>query len=593
MFGLFIVYFFWFRPEPPVVEENIQQDSTKVITKGEGTSNEPIAVISDSAQQEFIKQKFGFFSRFTVGNEKLIGVSTDKFEIEFSNKGGIVSSVMLPEYKSYDKVADLELVVKEKSKIDIYFDHLSKHISLSDFYFSGEKTESPDSTVVLYTLEHDEGILLTQRYTIYPGKYELKYEIISSGFEKLIDAKNLAFSWLFKANKIEPNVTDSRMKSTVRYRLSNGEIDYLTANDSKQEEKLESNISWVAFQQKYFTTSIFAETPFNSGYITTNVDEGDTTSMKYMSMTTEVPYTSISGEGAIFKMYFGPNKLEQLQAFANGFDENLSLGWFVLKWVNKWLIMPIWNFLETFIGSYAFLIVILVIIIRIILSPLTYKSHISMAKMRVMKPELDEIKEKNNGDMQKGQQAQMALYQKVGINPLSGCIPMLLQFPILVALFYYIPNAIELRQVSFLWAHDLSTYDSIWDFGFDIPFYGDHVSLFTLLMTGSTLLYTWSNSQMTTVQGPMKSLQYIMPVMFLFFFNSYAAGLTYYYFISNLVSFGQTYLFRTFIDEGKIRKTLDENKKNNANKKKSKFQLRLEEAMKASEQAKKKVKKRR
>ena len=189
------------------------------------------------------------------------------------------------------------------------------------------------------------------------------------------------------------------------------------------------------------------------------------------------------------------------------------------------------------------------------------------------------------------QKDQMALYSKVGINPLSGCIPMLLQFPILVALFYYIPNAIELRQVSLLWAEDLSTYDSILNFGFEIPFYGDHISLFTLLMTASTLLFTFFNSQATTVQGPMKSLQYMMPIMLLFFFNSYAAGLTYYYFISNIVSLGQIFLFRKIIDEDKIKKTLEENRKKNANKKKSKFQTRLEDAMKANEQARKNQKK--
>ena len=218
-----------------------------------------------------------------------------------------------------------------------------------------------------------------------------------------------------------------------------------------------------------------------------------------------------------------------------------------------------------------------------------------MAKMRVLKPELDEIKEKHDGDMQKAQQEQMALYQKVGINPLSGCIPMLLQFPILVALFYYIPNAIELRQVSFLWASDLSTYDAIVSWSGQVPLvsdiYGNHISLFTILMCISTILFTVANSQMTTVQGPMKSLQYVMPIMLLFFFNRYASGLTYYYFISNIVSFGQIFLFRKIINENKIKKILDENRKKNANKKKSKFQTRLEEAMKANEEARKKGKK--
>ncbi|MEQ9006419.1 MAG: membrane protein insertase YidC, partial [Ekhidna sp.] len=210
---------------------------------------------------------------------------------------------------------------------------------------------------------------------------------------------------------------------------------------------------------------------------------------------------------------------------------------------------------------------------------------------RAMKPELDEIKAKHDGDMQKAQQEQMKLYQQVGINPVSGCIPMLLQMPILFSLFFFFPNAVELRQQSFLWAHDLSTYDSVLRLPFEIPFYGDHVSLFTLLMTLSTILYTWSNSQITTVQGPMKTLQYMMPIMFLFVLNSYASGLTFYYFVSNMVTFGQTMLFRKIIDEDKIHALLQENKKKNSNKKKSKFQQRLEDAMKANQEAQKKSKK--
>lgn len=207
-----------------------------------------------------------------------------------------------------------------------------------------------------------------------------------------------------------------------------------------------------------------------------------------------------------------------------------------------------------------------------------------MAKTKVLKPELDAIKEKHGDDMQKAQAEQMQLYQKVGINPLSGCIPMLLQMPILLAMFYFFPNSIELRQEAFLWAKDLSTYDSILNLPFTIPFYGSHVSLFCLLMTASQILYTWSNSQMTTVQGPMKTMQYIMPVAFLFFLNSFPAGLTFYYFVSNMFTFAQQAVIKNFIDEDKIKAVLEENRKRNVNKKKSKFQTRLEEAMKASKE---------
>jgi len=252
----------------------------------------------------------------------------------------------------------------------------------------------------------------------------------------------------------------------------------------------------------------------------------------------------------------------------------------------------VFNFLEKYIGSYGLIIILLVFIIRIILSPLTYRSHMQMAKTKVLKPELDEIKEKHEGDMQKIQAEQMKLYQQVGVNPLSGCIPLVLQMPILFAMFQFIPHAIELRHESFLWATDLSMYDSIFTIPFNVPFYGNHVSLFTILMTASTILITWSQSQMTaaSVQGPMKTMQYMMPVIFLFVLNSFPSGLTFYYFVSNIVSFAQIALIKRFVDEDKIRRILDENRKKSSTKKKSKFQARLEEAMKANQETKKKKK---
>jgi YidC/Oxa1 family membrane protein insertase len=273
---------------------------------------------------------------------------------------------------------------------------------------------------------------------------------------------------------------------------------------------------------------------------------------------------------------------------------NIDLGWPIIREINRWIIIPLFNFFEKFIPNYGIVIILLVFVIRLIISPLTYKSQIQMAKTKVLQPEMAKIKEQFPDDMQKQQSETMKLYQKVGVNPLSGCIPLLLQMPILFAMFQFIPNAIELRHKSFLWAEDLSTYDSILSLPFSIPGYGDHVSLFTLLMTLSTLLITqMSSSQMAAnTPGPMKSMQYIMPFIFLFVLNGYPAGLTYYYFISNLVSYGQMKLIRRFVDDEKIKEILEKNKARNANKKKSKFQQRLEEAMKAQEETKKSKKKR-
>ncbi len=265
------------------------------------------------------------------------------------------------------------------------------------------------------------------------------------------------------------------------------------------------------------------------------------------------------------------------------FDRNVYLGWWGVNSFNKYIIVPIFNFLEKSISNYGLIIFIMVILIRIIITPFTYKSHISMAKMKILTPEINKIREKYPGDMQKSQVEIMELYQKTGVNPLGGCLPILFQLPILISVFYFLPNSVELRNKSFLWAEDLSSYDSILDLPFSIPLYGDHVSLFTLLMTVSTLLINMANTQMQTMQGPMKVMQYVLPFMFLFIFNSFSSGLTYYYFLSNIISYGQIYLFKTLVNEEKLKNEIDFNRKQNLNKNKSKFKLRFEEAMKANQ----------
>ena len=255
---------------------------------------------------------------------------------------------------------------------------------------------------------------------------------------------------------------------------------------------------------------------------------------------------------------------------------------------NNYLLIPIFNFLENITNSYGLIILLLVILIRLAVTPLTIKSHLSMAKMKVLNPEVVEIRKKHEGDMQKSQSELMNLYQKTGVSPLGGCLPILFQMPVLIGMVWLLPNMIELRGKSFLWANDLSNYDSILNLPFNIPFYGDHVSLFTILMTVSTILINKANSQMQTMEGPMKTLQYVLPIMFLFIFNNFSSGLTYYYFLSNIASYAQINIFKRFVDEEKIRKEIELNKKRRQNTKKSSFQIRLDEAMKARQKNNKK-----
>jgi YidC/Oxa1 family membrane protein insertase len=351
-------------------------------------------------------------------------------------------------------------------------------------------------------------------------------------------------------------------------------------------------VKWVTIKQKFFISGIIAQNSFSGGELKQQTNEANTQVVKNAIVELFVPTADVQNDKANFTYYFGPNDYKIISEVTPGFSKNLSLGWPPMLWVNKFMVIPAFKFLESFIGNYGLIIVLLVLMVKLLLLPLSYSSYLGMAKMRLLKPETDAIKEKNGDNMAQAQQDTMKLYKQVGVNPFSGCIPLLVQMPFLFALFYFFPISIELRQKAFLWAEDLSTYDSIINLPFTVPFgFGSHVSLFVLLMTASTLIYTWQNNQMTGVTGPMKSMGYIMPIVFLFVLNSFAAGLSFYYFVSNLVTFAQQAIIKRFVDEDKIKAIMEENRKkaatNGGSGSKSKFMAKLEEAMKASEEAKK------
>ena len=601
MLVLMTVYFQFFSESPEPIQEVATTENNESGSEAQNPSpsspmtigETPETVSNDSLLNVVMNDKYGVFAGFASGTEETFDIENEDVVATFSSKGGQIKKLVLKKHLTYKK-EPLVLIDEESGDFDVWIKSNQKPINISELYFSSngrsQVVQENDTLELTYRIDMDGGRAIVQKYTIPSNGYVIGYNLELSRLDGIVDNEDVKINWVDRMKVFEDNLADSRLKSTINYQLEGQDMDDLSASSTdKETEELSGQVDWLAFHHKFFTSAIIAENNFRSATVTTEIDEADSSVVKIATMNMAVSIGDVKSGQADFKFYLGPNNYTIMKGVTDGFAENVDLGWNMFRFVNKILIIPIFHFLEKYIANYGIIIILMVIFIRIILSPLTYKSHMSMAKMKVLKPELDAIKEKNGDDAQKAQKAQMDLYSKVGINPLSGCIPMLLQFPILLAMFNFFPNSIELRQKAFLWAHDLSTYDSVLDLPFTIPFYGDHVSLFTLLMCASTILYTWSNSQMSAqMQGPMKTMQYMMPVMMLFFLNSYSSGLTFYYFISNIVSFGQIALFRKFIDEDKILTKLEENRKKNANKKKSGFQLKLEEAMKSAEQKQKK-----
>ena len=590
---MLILYFQFFSPTtpppPPAETEASSPTQTDDASSSEtqlGPQLSPAPESQDAVADQVRIERFGEFAPAATGIENEVSFENSDMEIKWSTHGAGIQQVRLKEFLTYHK-EPLVILDTESSNFSFLLTGPGQIIDLHDLFYTNSQTRKGDTTFIRFSAALGNGKSVEQVYSVPAAGYDVGYQVKLSGLDKYLE-NGASYQWINKMKNLEKDVTTSRQRATLNYFTLEDGYDGFTERSTDLEEENLSATKWVAFKQHFFTSAVVANDRFSSGYVSTDVDE-ESEVVKTGKALLKFNSTQMI-DGVRFHYYFGPNNYQILKKVAPGFDKNIYLGWPPVNVINKFVIIPIFNFLENYIASYGLIIIILVVVIKLFLSPLSYKSYVSMAKTKVLKPELDELKSQFPDDTQRQQKEQMKLYQQVGVNPLSGCIPVLLQMPVLFAMFYFFPSSIELRQQSFLWADDLSTYDSIATLPFTIPFYGNHVSLFVLLMTASTILYTWSNNQMTTMQGPMKTMTYFMPVIFMFVLNSFPAALSFYYFVSNLVTFGQQALIKRFVDEDKIRAVLDENRKKNKNKKKSKFQLKLDEAMKSSESQRKKRK---
>jgi len=540
-----------------------------------------IPVLDDSTKQQMALREFGSFSESATGTEQLYTIENDLLKLVITNKGGRIKYAELKNYKTHDG-KPVRLLSGDSSTFNLSFPAQNRSINSKDMYYTTTGIVSKGSVkMIAFRLNAGENKYIEYNYSLTDKSYLVGFRIDLNNLNDVIapNATYLAFDWKENVIQQEMSLENERAATTIYYHFMDDEVDKISPG-SDEVQSLKTKVKWISFKQQFFTSVLIADNSFDSPVVETRKDEGDLRFVKNLSASFAMPYEHRPTESYGMKFYFGPNHYQTLKK-VEGLDleKQIDLGWGIFGWVNKFIVIPIFNFLNGFNLNFGIIILILTIIIRIIILPLTFGSFKSQAKIKVLAPEIKEINDKHGDDALKKQQETMALYRKAGVNPLGGCIPGLLQLPILIAMFNFFPTSIELRQQSFLWADDLSTYDSILDLGFNIPFYGDHVSLFTLLMTISTLLFTKINMQMTTATNPqMKWMMYLMPVLFLGVFNNYSSGLSYYYFLSNVFGLGQQYLFKAFIDEDAIHRQMQENKKKPV--KKSGFQQRLEQMAK-------------
>ena len=607
LIGVIILAFSWYNTkqlEKRQLQEKHVRDSIAAVTAlQQEAAVDSTAVAEDLAAASLEEENAypeGYLAAANQAETEYFTLENDKLSVKISSKGAQPYEVIVKDYYTYDSL-ELKLVRPDKSLFDLEL-NTNQWLNTSDLNF--KMVDSSDSTLVM-RLQFGEKSWIDAVYSLAAGSYKLGYDLHFTGMDQVLDRRTgrMTLKWVLDVPRLEKGYQNERNYSGVAYKyLVSNEVKSLGKRRDSAEESFSSSIRWFGFQQQFFSAILVAEEGFQAGKLVNKFYPEDSNDRSLMQSGAEMT-VALDG-GADFTVplsfYFGPNHFYTLKSYDEGFEKIIPLGGRVIGTISRYVIIPVFNWLSKFISSYGLIILILTILIKLVISPLTWKSYSSSAKMRVLKPEIDKINEKypKQEDAMKKQQATMDLYRRAGVSMWGGCLPILLQFPILWAMFRFFPASIELRQQGFLWCHDLSAYDSILDFGFKIPLYGDHISLFALLMGVSM----WGYSKMTmsqqasTQQMPgMEFMQvWLMPIMMVFICNNLSAGLSYYYLLSNIITIGQNWAIRKwFVDEDKIYENLKKKANSKEAPKKSKFQQRLDAAYKAQQEQMKQQNKKR
>ncbi len=535
--------------------------------------------------------KSGPFGSAQSGSSEPVVIENESIKVKISRRGGRIASVELKNFKTYSK-EPLVMFEGEGNQFGLIFGAAGQNINTNELYFSPSANSlsvtKTDSSSLTMRLTHSEGKYIDYIYSIKGEGYNIGLNIVTKGMQDVIapTQKSITLNWESVLKQKEKDLPSEQRYSSAYFKQGDEDVDYLSLTESETKELNEGKIKWFSFKQHFFSNVLIAKNSFDKGElaVTTSPDAGV---VKGFAANMQIPVQRQDQTEFPMEFYFGPNQLNILEKQGFDIEKQIDLGYWPLKYINRWVVLPVFNFLEGFGWGYGLIILVLTVLLKMVLLPLTYKSYLSMAKMRILKPEMDEIKGKVGEDNPTLlQQEYLKLYKKAGVNPLGGCLPMLLQLPIIMAFFFFFPNLFELRGRSFLWMDDLSTYDAFFQLGFNLPFLGNHISLMCILMTVSTLIYTYFNNQVSGATGQMKYIGYITPIIFFGVLNSYPSGLNYYYFLANMMTFAQQYIIRMFVNDDKIHAQIQENKKKpESARKKSGFQQRMEDYMRQQQQA--------
>jgi YidC/Oxa1 family membrane protein insertase len=561
------------KAESPV----IVQDSTKT-------------VVLPAIDSTLIKS--GPFGSAQSGSSEPIVLENEFLKVKISPKGGRIASVELKKFKTYSQLP-LIMFEGQGNKFGLIFGAAGKNISTNDLYFQPLGTSvsvaKNDSVSLTMRLNYSESKYIDYIYSFNGDSYNVGLTIATKGMQDVVTPtqKHLTLNWETILKQKEKDLVSEQRYSSAYFKQGDESVDYLSLTESETKALNEGKIKWFSFKQHFFSNVLIAKNSFDKGELIVNTSP-DSSTVKSFAANMQIPFEREDVTSYPMNFYFGPNQLNILEKQGFDIEKQVDLGYWPLKYINRWVVLPVFSFLERFGWGYGLIILVLTVLLKMVLLPLTYKSYLSMAKMRILKPEMDEIKGKVGEDNPTLlQQEYLKLYKKAGVNPLGGCLPMLLQLPIIMAFFFFFPNLFELRQRSFLWMDDLSTFDAFFQMGFNLPFLGNHISLMCILMTISTLIYTYFNNQVSGATGQMKYIGYITPIIFFGVLNSYPAGLNYYYFLANMMTFAQQYIIRMFVNDDKIHAQIQENKKKpQSDKKKSGFQQRMEDYMRQQQQTK-------